>query len=197
MPDREYYLSDSDAMKKVRTAYLAHITALLKLGGIAEAETKASRIMALETKIAQSHASRSESGDIQKGNNVWERADFTAKAPGLDWNAYFAAAGLDKQTTFIVWQPGAVKGCAALVASESIEDWKDYLTFRVIDHYSDFLPKAFSDEHFVFYETTLQGTPEQRARWKRAVDATNEALGQVVGKLYVTKYFSASAKTQV
>jgi len=197
MPDREYYLSDADAMKKVRTAYLAHITALLKLGGIAEAETKASRIMALETKIAQSHASRSESGDIQKGNNVWERADFTAKAPGLDWNAYFAAAGLDKQKTFIVWQPGAVKGCAALVASESIEDWKDYLTFRVIDHYSDFLPKAFSDEHFIFYETTLQGTPEQRARWKRAVDATDDALGQVVGKLYVTKYFSASAKTQV
>jgi putative endopeptidase len=197
MPDREYYLSDADAMKKVRTAYLAHITAVLKLGGIEESETKASRIIALETKIAQSHASRSESGDIQKGNNVWGRADFTTKAPGLDWNAYFAAAGLDKQKTFIVWQPGAVKGCSALVASESIDDWKDYLTFRAIDHYSDFLPKAFADEHFAFYETTLQGTPEQRSRWKRAVDTTNDALGEVVGKLYVTKYFSASSKTQL
>ena len=197
MPDREYYLSDADAMKKARTAYLAHITGLLKLAGIADAEAKASGIMALETKIAQSHASRSESGDIQKGNNLWARADFTAKAPGLDWNAYFAAAGLDKHKTYIVWQPGAVKGCSALVASESIDDWKDYLTLRVIDHYSAFLPKAFSDEHFLLYETILQGTPEQRARWKRAVDATNDALGQAVGKLYVTKYFSASAKTQL
>jgi endothelin-converting enzyme/putative endopeptidase len=197
MPDREYYLSDADAMKKVRAAYLAHITAIMKLAGIADAEAKASRIMALETKIAQSHASRSDSGDIQKGNNLWARADFAAKAPGLDWNAYFAAAGLDKQKTFIVWQPGAVKGCSALVASESIDDWKDYLTFRVIDHYSNFLPKAFSDQHFVFYGTALQGTPEQRARWKRAVDATNDALGQAVGKLYVTKYFPASAKAQL
>ena len=197
MPDREYYLSDADAMKKARTAYLAYVTAILRLAGIADAEAKASRIMALETKIAQSHASRSDSGDIQKGNNLWARADFAAKAPGLDWNAYFAAAGLDKQKTFIVWQPGAVKGCSALVASESIDDWKDYLTFRVIDHYSNFLPKALSDEHFAFYETALQGTPEQRARWKRAVDATNDALGQVVGKLYVTKYFPASAKTQL
>jgi putative endopeptidase len=197
MPDREYYLSDADAMKKVRTAYLAHITAILKLAGIADAEAKASRIMVLETKIAQSHASRSDSGDIQKGNNLWARADFAAKAPGLDWNAYFAAAGLDKQKTFIVWQPGAVKGCSALAASESIDDWKDYLTFRVIDHYSNFLPKAFSDQHFVFYGTALQGTPEQRARWKRAVDATNDALGEAVGKLYVTKYFPASAKAQL
>jgi predicted metalloendopeptidase len=81
MPDREYYLSDADAMKKVRTAYLAHITAILKLAGIADAEAKASRIMVLETKIAQSHASRSDSGVIQKGNNLWARADFAAKAP--------------------------------------------------------------------------------------------------------------------
>jgi putative endopeptidase len=199
MPDREYYLSDAHAMKTARAAYLAHITAILKLVGIAdtEAKAKASRIMALETKIAQSHASRSDSGDIQKGNNLWARADFAVKAPGLDWNAYFAAAGLDKQKTFIVWQPDAVRGCSALVASESIDDWKDYLTFHLIDHYSAFLPKAFSDEHFAFYETALQGTPEQRARWKRAVDATNDALGQVVGKLYVTKYFPESAKAQV
>jgi putative endopeptidase len=197
MPDREYYLSDADAMKKARTAYLTHITVILKLAEIPDAETKAVRIMALETKIAQTHASRSDSGDIQKGNNPWARDDFVAKAPGLDWDAYFTATDLDKQTMFIVWQPGAVRGCSALVASESIDDWKDYLTFHVIDHYSAFLPKAFSDEHFAFYETALRGTPEQRARWKRAVDATNDALGQAVGKLYVAKYFPESAKAQV
>ena len=197
MSDREYYLSDADAMKKARTAYLAHITAILKLAGIAEAEVKAPRILALETKIAQSHTSRSDSDDVEKGNNSWTRADFAAKAPGLDWNAYFTAAGLDRQETFIVWQPGAITGSSALVASESLDHWKDYLTFRVIDHYSDFLPKGFSDERFAFYETALQGTPEQRARWKRAIGATNDALGEAVGKLYVTKYFAPSEKAQL
>ncbi len=197
MPDREYYVSDKDAMKKARTAYLAHIGKMLKLAGVANAEAKAPRIMALETKIAQTNASRSDSDDIQKGNNPWARADFAAKAPGLDWNAYFTAAGLDKQKTFIVWQPGAVKGASALAAGESLDDWKDYLTFRVIDHNAAILPKAFADEAFAFYGTTLQGTPEQRARWKRAVDATNDALGEAVGKMYVTKYFPPAAKAQL
>ncbi|MBP6013807.1 MAG: M13 family peptidase, partial [Alphaproteobacteria bacterium] len=161
MPDREYYLSDSDAMKKARAAYVAYIAAQLKNAGIANAEAKAPRIMAFETKIAQSHSSRSDSDDIQKGNNPWNVADFAAKAPGLDWNAYFAAAGLAKQKIFIVWQPSAVKGGAALASSESLDDWKDYLTLRVIDHYATVLPKAFADQSFAFYGTTLQGTPKQ------------------------------------
>ncbi len=197
MPDREYYVSDKDAMKKARAAYLAHIVKMLNLAGVANAEAKAPRIMALETKIAQSNASRSDSDDIQKGNNPWARADFAAKAPGLDWNIYFAAAGLDKQTNFVVWQPGAVKGASALAAGESLDDWKDYLTFHTIDHYAAILPKAFADEAFAFYGTTLQGTPQQRARWKRAVDATNDALGEAVGKMYVTKYFPAAGKAQL
>ncbi len=197
MTDREYYLDNAEPMKKVRAAYVAHIAKMLTLAGIANADAKAARIMALETKIAQSHATRSDSDDIQKGNNSWARTDFAAKAPGLDWNTYFAASGLDKQTTFVVWQPGAVKGSSALVTSESLDDWKDYLTFRVIDHYAAFLPKAFSDQSFAFYGTALQGTPQQRARWKRAVDSTNNTLGEAVGKLYVTKYFPAAAKAQL
>ncbi len=197
MTDREYYLDNAEPMKKVRAAYVAHIAKMLTLAGIANADAKAARIMALETKIAQSHATRSDSDDIQKGNNSWARTDFAAKAPGLDWNTYFAASGLDKQTTFVVWQPGAVKGSSALVTSESLDDWKDYLTFRVIDLYAAFLPKAFSDQSFAFYGTALQGTPQQRARWKRAVDSTNNTLGEAVGKLYVTKYFPAAAKAQL
>jgi len=197
MPDREYYLSDAVDMKKARAAYLAYISATLKLAGIVDSEAKASRIMALETKIAQSHTSRSDSEDIQKGNNLWARSDFGANAPGLDWDTYFAASGLDKQETFIVWQPGAVKGSAVLVASESIDDWKDYLTCRVIDHFASVLPKAFDDQSFTFHETVLEGTPEKRARWKRAVGATDAALGEAVGKLYVAKYFPESAKAQL
>ncbi|MEQ1753685.1 MAG: M13 family metallopeptidase [Micropepsaceae bacterium] len=197
MPDREYYVSDSDAMKKARSAYVSHIAKVLTLAGIADSATKASRIMALETRIAQSHSSRADSDDIGKGNNPWATKDFAAKAPGLDWNTYFKAAGLDGQKTFVVWQPTAAKGISALAASESLEDWKSYLAFHAVEHYAIYLPKAFADENFAFYGTALQGTPQQRVRWKRAVDATNAALGEGVGHLYVAKYFPASGKAQL
>lgn len=197
MPDREYYISDSEAMKKARTAYVAHIAKVLQLAGIADGAAKATRIMALETSIAQSHASRADSDDIAKGNNPWAIGDFATKAPGLDWNTYFKAAGLDGQKTFVVWQPSAAKGVSALAGSASIEDWKSYLAFHAIEHFAIYLPKAFADENFAFYGTALQGTPQQRVRWKRAVEATNLAVGEGVGHLYVAKYFPAEAKAQL
>jgi putative endopeptidase len=199
MPDREYYLSGTDAMKKTREQYVAHIAAVLKLAGAsdADAKAKAQRIMALETKIAQTHATRADSNDVQKGNNPWARADFEKKAPGLDWTTYFTAAGINAQPRFIVWHPSAITGISRLVVSESIADWKDYLTLRTLDHFADYMPKAFAAERFAFYGTVLEGTPQMRARWKRAVDATNAALGEIVGKLYVAKYFSPEAKAQV
>ena len=92
MPDREYYVSDSEATQKTRTAYVAHIAKVLELAGIADSATKATRIMALETKIAQSHASRADSDDIAKGNNPWTTSELATKAPGLDWTAFFKAA---------------------------------------------------------------------------------------------------------
>jgi predicted metalloendopeptidase len=196
LPDRDYYLVQSPKMADIRTKYQAHIAAMLKLAGIADAEAKAARIFALETKIAQTHASRVESEDVLKANNPWARADFATHAPGLDWDAYFHAADLEAPT-YIVWQPGAVKGISALVASEPLDVWKDYLTYHAIEHYAGVLPKAFVDERFAFYGTVLSGTPKMRDRWKRAIDATNGALGQVVGKLYSDRYFPPAAKARI
>jgi putative endopeptidase len=197
MPDREYYLSKSPKMAALRAKYQTHVAAVLKLAGIADADAKAARIMALETKIAATHTSRAESEDVHKADNPWTRASFTKRAPGLDWNAYFAAAGLSDQTDFIVWQPGAVTGSAALVASQPVGVWKDYLTYQIIDHYAGVLPKAFVDEHFAFFGTALSGTPKLRDRWKRAISATNDALGEPVGKLYVAHYFPPAAKAKI
>ena len=96
----------------------------------------------------------------------------------------------------MVWQPNAVTGISALVASQPLETWKDYLGFRAIEHASAFLPKAFVDESFAFYSRVLTGTPKQRDRWKRGVAAANAALGEVVGKLYVRRYFPPSEKAR-
>jgi predicted metalloendopeptidase len=197
MPDRDYYLEQSPQMAKLRDQYRAHIANVLKLAKIADAGKKADAIFALETRIAQGHASREDSEDVQKANNPWKRADFTAKAPGMDWDAYFRSASLSGQQDFIVWHPSAAKGISALVASEPVALWKDYLTFHLIDHYASLLPKAFVDERFAFYGTGLSGTPKIRDRWKRAIDATNGALGEAVGQLYAAKFFPPSSKAKI
>jgi putative endopeptidase len=197
MPDRDYYLTASPRMEAIRTRYQAHIATLLKLAGIADAEARAAKVYALELAIAKGQESLEDSEDVQKGDNHWTRADFAQKAPGLDWSAYFAAAGLAHQQTFVAWQPGAISAEAALVSSTPIEVWKDYLTYQKLNRWAGLLPKAYSDERFEFYSKTLSGIPQQQARWKRAVTATNGALGDAVGKLYAAEYFPPEAKAGV
>ncbi|MFL5411702.1 MAG: M13 family metallopeptidase [Myxococcales bacterium] len=196
MPDRDYYLDDSPHMNEIRGKYREHIAKVLGLARIPEAEAKAQRIFDLERRIAQAHATRIDSEDVQKGNNHWKREEFETKAPGLDWQSYFSAAGLDGQSTFVVWQPSAVTGIAALISSQPVDVWKEYLTLRAIEHVGGLLPKAFVDERFAFYGTTLAGTPRLPERWKRAVAATDGALGEVVGKLYVARYFPPAEKAR-
>jgi putative endopeptidase len=196
MPDREYYLADSSRMAEIRAKYKAHIAAILKLAGISDADAKSARIYDLENKIAKIHWSRADSQEVLKANNPWKREEFSTKAPGLDWKAFFEAAGLESQSMFIVWQPSAVTGEASLAGSESLDTWKDYLTYQYIDGCSSLLPKTFVEERFSFYGKVLSGTPQLRERWKRAVDSTNFALGDAVGRMYVQRYFAGDAKAK-
>ena len=199
MPQRDQYLDASPKMTELRTQYQGHIAKVLKLAGVAGSDTKAARILSLETQIAQAFAPDSDAADVFKQNNPWKRADFTIKAPGMDWAAYFESAGLAQQSNFIVWQPSAVTGVSALVASERVENidvWKDYLRFHLIEHYASVLPKAFAAEHSAFYDTILPGTEQMPDRAKLAVDATNGALGQAVGQIYTQRYFPPAAKAK-
>jgi predicted metalloendopeptidase len=196
MPDRDYYLNSSQKMADIRTQYQAHIAAVLSLARLGSAQEKAKAIFELERRIAEVHVSRAEDEEVLKGNNHWSAAEFPQRAPGLDWAAFFAAAGLAQQREFVVWQPGAVSGISALTASAPLETWKDYLRFHLIDSLSGYLPKAFVAEQFAFHQHVLSGTPEQESRWKRAVEETNDALGEAVGKLYVAKYFPPEEKAR-
>ena len=164
LPNRDYYLADNPRMAGIRDGFKAHIAATLKLAGIAEPDAKAQRIFDLETKLAGVHYSLADSEDPSKGNNHWARADLDAKAPGIDWAQFLTAAGLSKQKAFVVWQPNAFAGEAALVKATPIETWKEYLTFHYIDRNSGVLPKAFVEERFNFYGKTLSGTPATRSR---------------------------------
>ena len=197
LPDRDYYLNTSAKMADVRAKYQAHIVTVLRLAQLPDPEHKAARIFDLERRIAQAHVSRADSEQVEKGNNHWTRADFQAQAPGLDWAAFFTAAGLGSQDRFVVWQPSAVKGIAALTTSVPLADWQDWLRFHLLEAHAGHLPRAFTDEQFAFYGKVLSGTPQQSARWKRAVSATNNSLGEAVGKLYVAHYFSAQDKARI
>jgi endothelin-converting enzyme/putative endopeptidase len=197
MPDRAFYLEENEYMSRMRTAYQAHIAAMLKLAGFSEPEARAARIFALEKRIAQSHGTREDSADIQKANNTWTVKDFASKAPGLDWKAFLHSAGLGKQRKFIVYHPGAVTGIAALVGEVPLQDWKDYMAFHTVNHFGSVLPKAFVDQRFEFYGKTLSGTPQLSPRWKRGLGSVNNALPDAVGKVYVERYFPAEAKARV
>jgi putative endopeptidase len=193
LPDRSFYL-EGGRSAEVKQAYQAHVQKVLELAGIADAAAKAQRIVALETQIARVHATQEQTNDVQRGNNPWTQADFATKAPGLDWPTFMQAAGLSNQKDFIVWQPSAVAGISRLATTQPLDSWKDYLTFHAIDRAAPFLPKAFADEQFAFYGHTLNGTPQQRDRWKRAVSMTSNVLGEAVGHAYVQHYVDPKTK---
>ncbi|MEN9193631.1 M13 family metallopeptidase [Xanthomonas perforans] len=150
MPERSFYL-DGGRMAQLREAYRTHIVTLLELAGIDDAPARAERILALEIAMARVHATPEQTNNVQAGANAWKQSDFARNAPGLDWAVFFEAAGLNAQQDFIVWQPRAVSGLSALVQSEPLQTWKDYLSFRALDRASPYLSKAFADERFAFY----------------------------------------------
>jgi predicted metalloendopeptidase len=197
MPGASYYTDPSARMQGLRTQYLAYLKALLELAHVAQPAAKAQRAFDLELAIAKSHVSRVDSEDVKKANNPWLRADFVVRAPGIDWGAFFKAAELDAQPSFIVWHPTAVTGISALVKARPLDAWKDYLVVRALDDAASLLPQPFFDAKFAFFGTALRGTPKPRDRWKRAVDLTNAALGDAVGKLYVDRHFKPEYKRDI
>jgi putative endopeptidase len=197
LPDRDYYVSSDPAMVKLRADYTPYVAKILTLAGLPNAQARAQKIVALETKIAQAHETLEASQDPVKANNPWTRADFDKKAPGLDWGRLLGAAQLGNQQDFIIWQPAAVTKMAALIGSEPLDVWKDWLVFHRVNQNAAVLPKAFDDAHFAFYGTELNGTPQQLPRTRRALNALDADLGDAVGKRYVDKYFPASSKADI
>jgi putative endopeptidase len=197
MPDRSYYVSSDPDMAKNRAAYQTYVAKLLTLARIDDADARAQRIVDLETKIAKVHADLTFSGQMPKGHDMWTKADFAKKAPGLDWNTFWQAAGLGSQNDFIAWQPQAITGEAALVASEPLQAWQDWLTFHRINSLASVLPKAIDDAHFAFFDQTLQGTPQQAPRERRAMEAISANIGDALGQLYAKDYFPASSKADI
>ena len=197
LPEREYYLGGDAKMADLRNKYRAYIANVMKLAGNRDPQGAANRILDLETKIARAHATREESEDFAKGAAVWTRAELEQKAPGIDWAVLLDAAGLGGAQKFQAYHAGAVPKLAALVGSEPLDAWKDWLAFHTLNQQASVLPKPFRDASFAFNGTALAGTPKERPRDQLAMNAVSSALPGAVGKAYVDKYFPASAKAEV
>ncbi|MBV8973357.1 MAG: M13 family metallopeptidase [Sphingomonadaceae bacterium] len=197
LPDRDYYLQDTPKFVETRAKYAAHIAAMFRLAGFDNADARAKAVVDLETAIARVHWTRVENRDPVKTYNPRSPAALAAEAPGMDWAAYLAAAGLERESVLDVGQPTAFAGTAKLIAGQPVAVWRDYLAYRLLSARAPVLPKAFVDENFAFTGTVLNGQPQLQARWKRGVDAVDEAMGEAVGKLYVAKYFPPEDKAKV
>src|SRR5213075_2255565 len=197
LPDRDYYLSSDPEMAKIRDAYRPFIARMLAAAGLDKADARAKRVYDLEAKIAAAHETIVETEDSHKANNPWSQADFAKKAPGLDWNAFFQAAQLSTVPTIVVWHPEPTRKLAALVASEPLETWKDWLAFHQIIQAGPVLPTAMHKDDFAFFGTTLNGQPEERPRDKQLQQNLNGLMGDAVGQLYVAKYFPPSEKADI
>ena len=196
LPDREYYLNDSEHMRQLRDQYRKHVATMLRLVGFSDPDPRAAKIIELERAISEKHWTLDANQDVHKANNPWKQSDFATKAPGLDWNEFFRGAGLSGQEDYIVWQPSAFTGEAALVESTPLETWKDWLSYHLIEDYAPVLPKALADERYAFFGAILSGTPQQRPRWQRAIFVVDGTLGDELGKLYAAKYFPPEAKAR-
>jgi putative endopeptidase len=197
LPERDYYLSSDPKMVDIRNKYKAYVQTILQDAGYPDPQGSAGRIMDLETKIASAHEPREQSEDFKNGAQVWTRQQLEQKAPGIDWAALLGAAGLGSVQKFDAYHFASIPKLAALVGSEPLQSWKDWLAFHTLNQQAQVLPKPFRDANFAFFGTALAGTPQQRPRDALALNATSNALQGAVGKAYVDKYFPASSKAQI
>ena len=194
LPEREYYLSMDAEMVRLRTEYRAYVQRILELAEYPAASAAADRIVDLETKIARAHETREESDDFAAGATVWSRTELERHAPGLDWSALLTAAHLGGAQTFQAYHSKSIPKLAALVAAEPLNAWKDWLAFHTLNQQANVLPQAFRDASFAFNGTTLQGTPKQRPRDQRAMNAVSGALQDAVGPNGMTVDAAGMAK---
>ena len=197
LPDEEYYRLDEYA--EIRSQYLAHIAASFALADIEDAEVQAQQVFDLETEIAATHWDKVKCRDLRLMYNLMSLDEFTASCPGLHWREFLAGGDIaeSKMGELVAMQPSFFADVSALLTDDQLTAWRAWARWRVINSLSPYLSSDFVNENFRFYGTVLSGTPELRERWKRGVALVENSVGEAVGKIYVERYFSPTAKERM
>ena len=197
LPDRDYYFKDDDHSVELRAAYLVHIEKMFELAGFDSPRESAAMLMALETRIADVHWTRVENRDRDKTYNEYDTAELDTLGQEVDWKSFLSAAGIDGEKDIIIRQPTFIEGFNRIFVETSLEDWKTFMRWNLLNNYAGVLNAALDEQNFDFYNRTLNGQKEQRPRWKRGVDTVNGSLGEVIGKVYVGRHFTPEAKARM
>lgn len=199
LPDRDYYLRDTEEFQDVRTAFVEHITEIFELASIEDASEKARSILNLETAIAENLWPRNQRRNRDLTYNPMTFSEFKTTYSEFDWDSYFNAAGISQLEDLNVSYPSAMSPIIDLVNSIPIDDWVSYMTYRLIVDSASTLSEDLDNARFNFYSTVLRGVPEQRERWERGVARVGalNSLGEAVGQVYVQRHFPESAKQQM
>ena len=189
LPDESYYRDDKFA--EIREKYLAYLTTLLTLSEHDDPAGPPRGCWRYETRLAEGHWEAAATRDVQKTTNHKSLEELRELCPAFDWTTYVTGLGGDRGDAAhpIVMQPDFFSHLSTVLEETPIEDWRDILHVRVVRSSAPYLPDAFVEANFDFYGRTLNGTPELRARWKRGVDFVEGAIGEAVGKVYVSRHF--------
>lgn len=199
LPDRDYYLKEDPKSSSIRKAYQKHLNNMFKLLGDNEkqAALNADKIILIETELAKQCRTRVQLRDNEANYNKKTYAELKSMTPNFNWDDYFKQMNIAEVKEIIVGQPEFYTALNTLLKKISVDDWKNYLRWHLINEMSPRLSSAFDKEHFEFYGKTLSGSKEMRPRWKRALDATDQSLGEALGQLYVEKHFTPESKAKV
>jgi len=196
LPERAFYLDDDERSRSVRKDYEAHIARMLVLLGGSDdtAPAEAAAIVAFETRLATASLPRDLARDFDRIYNRVDRAGLVALAPALPWDSWFAAIGDADLQAINVGMPDYFAALSEILPATSMETLRAYLRFRLGSTLADALPRAIAEEDFDFYGRVLSGTKQNEPRWKRCVDATDAAAGDLLGRLFVERAFGGESK---
>ncbi|MBK0370585.1 M13 family metallopeptidase [Flavobacterium agrisoli] len=197
LPDREYYFLEDPKSKEIRSKYEMHVAKMLVLGGVENSTKLASQIMALETLMASNHMKKEQTRDVEKLYNKYAIKDLNKLMPDFDWSSMFKSAGILSQKNVTVTQVEYIKSLNSIIKITPLETWKAYLKWSTVHGAAQSLNSAVQDENFAFYGKVMFGIEKQKPLWRRGVQLVNHNLGEIVGKVYVEKYFSPESKKRV
>jgi putative endopeptidase len=197
LPEREYYLSKEAQMQSIRKQYLVHLEKMLQFINIPSPAENANTILALETSLASQQMAKEDTRDIMKLYNNYKISDLPKLFPDFDYKAMFQSAGFGKEKSVVVTQVEYLKSVNAIVKNTPLTTWKLYLKWSVLNAASTLLTTEIDQQNFQFYSKTLNGIEKEKEDWKRGVDAVNNGLGEIVGKVYVSKHFTPEAKERM
>jgi endothelin-converting enzyme/putative endopeptidase len=197
LPTRDYYLADGEKYAHIRAAYGRYVAQLLGLAGFTDAQARADAIIALETELAKSQLDPARSRDIRQVSSAMTSTQLEALAPGFSWPALLGRLGVGTDDPLIVRDKDALTQAGRLLKSRPLAVWRDYLAYQFIRRHAEFLPKAFDEANFEFFQKTLRGVASQRTRWERGVDLANRSMREAIGRLYAARHFSSATRSQV